>query len=105
MYLKRVIHDKLSAKVCTMYVLCSVCCVCSSGSRFLVYTVGSKGANQSPLCLPVATPLNTYTSVAQPERIPCAVAQNYNTIRSVYSTLPISVFLILSGFLGQYYLV
>ena len=79
-------------------------CVCSSGSRFLVYTVGSKGAKLSPLCLPVATPLNTYTSVAQPERIPCAVAQNYSTygqLGSVYSTLPISVFLILSGFLGQ----
>ena len=76
MYLKRVIHVKFSAKVCTMYV--SVC-VCSSGSRFLVYTVGSKGAKLSPLCLPVATPLNTYTSVAQPERIPCAIAQNYNT--------------------------
>ena len=76
MYLKRVIHVKFSAKVCTIYV--SVC-VCSSGSRFLVYTVGSKGAKLSPLCLPVATPLNTYTSVAQPEGVPCAVAQNYNT--------------------------
>ena len=76
MYLKGVVHVKFSAKVCTMYVSVSVC---SSGSRFLVYTVGSKGAKLSPLCLPVATPLNTYTSVAQPERIPCAVAQNFNT--------------------------
>ena len=60
--------------------------------RSLVYTVGSKGAKLSPLCLRVATLLNTYTSVAQPERIPCAVAQNYNTYNTGILRVSDSIF-------------